>query len=179
MGRFISIIAASILGLTILGGAWLYSQPNQWQVQHQAQINAPALTVFTQLNSLKKLPQWSSWKAEFLPTLKSRYSGPDSGVGATEYWELDGNSGSTTIVTSRAYDYIEYRVVSSDGYFVATGYYELTETESGTQVNWVYKGDSGNNLLLKLYMAGALPEIDKGNRWSLDNLKQLLESAAN
>jgi hypothetical protein len=178
MGRFISILAASIFGLIILGGAWLYSQPNQWRVQHQAHIDAPIIEVFTQLNSLKKLPEWSSWKTEFLPTLKSRYSGPDSGVGASEHWELDGNSGSTTIVTSKAYNYIEYRVVSSDGYFVATGYYELTESSNGTQVNWVYQGDSGNNLLLKLYMLGALPEIDKGNQWSLANLKQRLESAA-
>lgn len=176
MGKIISIIAASLLGLLILSAAWLYAQPNHWQVEKTAQIKAPAKTIFTQLNSLKKLPEWSSWKREFLPTLESRYSGPDSGVGASEYWQLDGASGNTTIVTSQAYDYIEYRVVSSDGYFVATGYYELSESADGTTVNWIYKGDSGNNLLLKLYILGALPEIDRGNQWSLENLKRQLEN---
>ncbi|MDD9892637.1 MAG: SRPBCC family protein [Gammaproteobacteria bacterium] len=179
MARILSIAAALLIGSLIIGGAWLYAQPNQWKVEHQATIKAPAEAIFAQLNSLKNSPNWSAWNKAFLPTLESRHGGPDSGVGATEYWTLDGNSGSTTIMKSVPNERIEYKVVSSDGYFVADGFYALTKTETGTKVQWVYKGDSGDNLILKLYMAGALPEINKGNEWSLNNLKRLMEKAAN
>lgn len=176
MGRMLSILAALVIGTLIIGGAWLYSQPSQWNVTQEATIKAPSAEVFTQLNSLKALPEWSSWNTKFIPNLSSQYSGPDAGVGATEHWKFDSNSGSTTIMVSRPEKYIEYKVVSSDGYFVATGYYKLTETSAGTKVSWVYEGDSGNNLILKLFMARALPEIKKGNQWSLQNLKKKLEA---
>lgn len=175
MGKLFSIIGATLIGAAILGIAWLYSQPNQWKIEQQATINAPASVVFQQLNSLKNSPNWSSWNNRALPTLKSRYSGPEQGVGASEYWENDGSSGTTSIVRSEPNQYIEYKVITSDGYFVGHGSYALTEQSGQTHVTWVYQGDTGNNLILKFFMAGLLPKIDEGNRWSLNNLKALLE----
>ena len=175
MSKLFSIIAAAILASIILGIAWLYSQPNQWRIAHQATIDAPAAEIFAQLNSLKNTPKWSAWNNEQMPTLKSRYVGPDSGVGASEAWENDGSSGTTSIATSEPNRLIEYKVISSDGYFVGHGSYEFSESDGNTHVDWVYEGDMGNNLILKFIMLGLLPKMDEGNRWSLNNLKQQLE----
>lgn len=175
MSKVFSIIAAAMLASIILGVAWLYSQPNQWRIEHQATIEAPAAEIFAQFNSLKNTPKWSAWNVQQMPTLKSRYIGPDSGVGASEAWENDGSSGTTSIVTSEPNRLIEYKVISSDGYFVGHGSYKLTESGVSTQVDWVYEGDMGNNLILKFIMLGLLPKMNEGNRWSLNNLKQQLE----
>lgn len=175
MWKALSIIAAVTLASIILGVAWLYSQPNQWRIEQQVTIEAPAEDIFAQLNSLKNSPNWSAWNTQFMPTLKSQFSGPNSGAGAIEFWENDGSSGTTSIVTSEPYSLIQYKVISSDGYFVGHGSYELTESGTSTHVRWLYEGDMGNNLILKAIMLGLVPKMEEGNRWSLNNLKQQLE----
>lgn len=173
--RIITIAAALIVGALMLSIAWLYSSDDTWEVHHQTTINAPAEVIYARLASLKALPEWSAWNTETIPTLQSRYSGPDAGAGASEYWSYEDSSGSTIITEAMPYRLIKYKVVDSSGYFVANGHYELTATSTGTEINWAYGGDTQGNLIMKLIMLSIEPQIDEGNRWSLDNLKKQLE----
>ena len=175
--RIVTILAALVIGGLVLGAAWLYSTDDHWEVRHKITIKAPVEQVYTRLASLKALPEWSAWNTDFIPTLESRYSGPDSGVGASEYWSYDGSSGSTVITAAEPNKRVAYKVIDSSGYFVANGHYELSETANGTQIDWVYGGDTGGNLIMKLIMLSVEPQIDEGNRWSLDNLNKLLTGA--
>jgi|GEM_PF-2489228 len=174
--RIVTILSAIVIGGLILGAAWLYSADDQWEVQHQITIDAPASEIYPLLASLKALPSWSAWNTDFIPTLQSRYSGADSGVGASEYWSYDGSSGSTVITEAEPNKRVAYKVIDSSGYFVANGYYELKETANGTQINWVYGGDTQGNLIMKLIMLSVKPQIDEGNRWSLENLQQIMQT---
>lgn len=175
--RIITIAAAFIIGGLMLSLAWLYSSDDHWEVQHQTTINAPIEAVYARLASLKALPEWSAWNTKNIPTLQSRYSGPDAGAGASEYWSYDESSGSTLITEATPHSLIKYKVVDSSGYFVANGRYELSQTNNGTQVNWVYGGDTQGNLIMKLIMLSVEPQIDEGNRWSLENLKKQFAAA--
>lgn len=175
--RIITIAAALIVAALMLSVAWLYSSDDTWEVSHRATINAPAEVVYSRLASLKALPEWSAWNTETIPTLQSRYSGPDAGVGASEFWSYEGSSGSTLITETVPNSLIKYKVVDSSGYFVAEGRYELTPTSNGTGVNWVYGGDTKGNLIMKLIMLSVEPQIDQGNEWSLNNLKKQLEGS--
>lgn len=177
--RIITIAAAIIIGGLMLSVAWLYSSDDSWEVQHQAIISAPANQVYAQLASLKALPTWSAWNTDFIPTLESKYSGPDLGTGASEYWSYEGTSGSTVITDAVANKLVTYKVIDSSGYFVANGRYELSETAQGTHIKWTYGGDTRGNLIMKLIMLSVKPQIDEGNRWSLDNLQKVLTQAAN
>lgn len=64
-------------------------QPDTFQVERSASINAPASVIFPYINDLKKWSSWSPYE-KIDPAMKRTFSGADSGTGAIYEW--DGNN---------------------------------------------------------------------------------------
>ncbi|MBK8465444.1 MAG: SRPBCC family protein [Chloracidobacterium sp.] len=60
-------------------------QPAEFKVTRSLDINAPTERIFEQVNDFRKWDAWSPW-ARLDPNMKTTYSGPDSGVGASYAW---------------------------------------------------------------------------------------------
>lgn len=60
-------------------------QPDTFHVERSRSIAAPQGKVFAQINDFHQWQQWSPW-ARLDPTMQVTYSGPDTGVGATQSW---------------------------------------------------------------------------------------------
>jgi len=95
---FYSIVIALFIFLII--GFFL---PRQVHVERQIEIQRPAATVFTVVNSYRTFPLWSPW-ADRDPDARYEFSGPVAGVGAKMSW-------------------------SGDPRLVGTGWQEITESE--------------------------------------------------
>lgn len=73
------VVIAAVLGLAL-------TQPDSFSVQRSATIGAPPDQVFALVNDLKAFNRWSPWVRRE-PTVKLRYSGPESGAGAGYTWQ--------------------------------------------------------------------------------------------
>lgn len=66
-------------------GVVVAMQPDEFQIERTATVNAPASEVFNQINNLKNWNEWSPW-AKLDPNAKNSYEGPEEGVDAMMHW---------------------------------------------------------------------------------------------
>lgn len=93
-----------VIGVVVLIAAFVIlaaMQPSVFRITRSAHIQAPASAVFEQVNDLRKWDAWSPW-AKLDPDMKTTYSGPRSGTGASQAWIGNKNvgEGSMTITDS-------------------------------------------------------------------------------
>jgi len=62
--------------------------PADYEVQRSITINAPASTVFEEINSFQNWEDWSTWASKD-PNMVNNYTGPASGVGNSNEWTSD------------------------------------------------------------------------------------------
>ncbi|MEK1940501.1 MAG: SRPBCC family protein [Pseudomonas sp.] len=124
-------------------------QPDTFRVERSRRIAAPLPVVFAQVNDYHLWQQWSPW-AKLDPDMQVTYSGPSSGVGATQSWV--GNNqvgqGSSTIVESRPDEFIRMQLRFLKP-FQANNEATFTFVPDGesVQVTWAMSGPK--NLLMK------------------------------
>lgn len=152
-------------------------QPKSFRVTRTAVVNAPAQTVFNQVNDLHAWHEWSPW-AKLDPQAKETFEGSPTGVGSTMRWEgnSDVGKGSMTIVESRPNEFIKFQLHFIEP-FEGTHHAEFTfkEVAAGTEVSWSMYGE--NNFIGKAFslimdcdkMIGA--DFEKG----LSQLKAVVE----
>jgi Polyketide cyclase / dehydrase and lipid transport len=176
IGTSILLIILAILAVIILM-AW--QKPDVFRVERRARINAPADIVFNQINDLRAWEAWSPWQKKD-PAMKQTYSGPDTGVGATQAWE--GNSqvgkGQMTIIASESVSKVDL-LLAFEKPFKARNTVELTlkPDSEGTEVIWAMHGPA--NLMAKVM--DLLMNMDRmcGRDFEagLANLKTICEKA--
>ena len=95
--KWILIVVLALVALVLLWAAFL---PSERLFEQSVTINKSARLIFKQVNSLKNWENWSPF-LEADTAMKSTYSGPDYGVGASQSWisKVNGN-GSMTILES-------------------------------------------------------------------------------
>lgn len=77
---------AGTFALLLAGlGVMVNMQPAEFKISRQLKINAPAGVVYEQLTDFHKWDNWSPW-AKIDPAMKTVYSGPANGVGASYHW---------------------------------------------------------------------------------------------
>ena len=84
-----------LLVLVVLVGAaaaYVATRPDAYHVERSASIEAPAATVFAQIDDLSVWKEWSPWEKKD-PAMKRTLSATPSGVGATYAWQGDGKAG--------------------------------------------------------------------------------------
>ncbi|MFT3743345.1 MAG: SRPBCC family protein [Pyrinomonadaceae bacterium] len=124
-------------------------QPTDFKVTRSATFNAPAATVFEQVNDFHKWEAWSPW-AKIDPAMKVTYSGPPSGVGCSYAWvgNSDVGEGKMAITQSHPSEHIAIDLEFIKP-FPAKNITEFTFKPNGdkTDVTWNMAGK--NNFLMK------------------------------
>ena len=74
--------------IVLLGGAaaFVATRPDTYHVERSTTVDAPAATVFSQINDFSVWKEWSPWEKKD-PAMKRTLSATPSGVGATYAWE--------------------------------------------------------------------------------------------
>ena len=126
-------------------------RPAEYSVTRSATIAAPAETVFTQVNELKKWEAWNPW-GKIDPAMKLTYTGPASGVGAAYAWvgNNEVGEGRMTITESRP----PGRILFNLEFFKPMAGVSITEftfkpAGNQTTVTWTMTGK--NNYIAKAF----------------------------
>jgi hypothetical protein len=97
-------IALGVLAVLVLVAIFIATRPAQFRVSRSASMNSPAEVVFVNINDFHNWQHWSPW-AKLDPTMKTTFSGPASGLGASYSWAGNGKvgEGKMTITDSKPF----------------------------------------------------------------------------
>lgn len=124
-------------------------QPDDFAIERSTVVEAPAPTVFAQVNDFHNWEAWSPW-AKLDPNSVATFEGATSGQGAIFRWA--GNDqvgeGKMTIVESDPYDHIKIKLEFFKP-FAGTNdtLFTFKPQGTGTQVDWKMSGK--NNFIGK------------------------------
>ncbi len=111
MRKKLLIALAIFAGILLILIGIIAMQPADYAVTRSTGINAPAPTVFAQVNDFHNWNAWSPW-INLDPNSKNTFQGPDSGVGAVFAWS--GNDevgeGKMTIIESKPDEHIRIKL---------------------------------------------------------------------
>ena len=107
--------------------------------------------------------------------MKISYSGPETGVGATQKWvsESDG-SGSLTVTHVESPDYFAYEL-HLEGFNVSVGEFELIREGGSTRVIWLFNVSLGANPVSRWFGLVLDDLIGADFETGLDRLKARVE----
>lgn len=167
------LIAVLIIGaLFLIASAFM---PAKMTTKRTIVINAPASSVFEEVNEYKNWDKWSPWYA-LEPTMEQSYSEPSAGAGAWTSWKgKEMGEGKQTTLESRPNEYIktllEFNGMDGKNYSDFT----FRDSAGATIVEWGFDGAEMPFYMrsMNVMMKGMLDkEFDNG----LANLKKLSES---
>jgi len=134
---FYSIVIAVFIFITI--GFFL---PHEVHIERQIDIQRPAATVFTVLNSYRSFHAWSPWSQRD-PEAVYELSGPERGPGARMSWAGDPRlvgTGWQEIIDSQANSlvrmHLEFEQQGS-----AESFFRIDETTEGVRLTWGFDTD--------------------------------------
>ena len=169
-----------IVGLLAALACVIAVQPPEYQVTRSATIQAPANVVFDQINDFHKWEAWSPW-GKLDPAMKTTYTGPAAGTGASYAWvgNKDVGEGRMTILESRPTEFVRIRLEFIAPFAsVANTEFSVKPEGNSVAVTWMMSGEK--NFLSKAMglvqsmdkMIG--PDFERG----LAQLKSVAEGAA-
>lgn len=153
-------------------------QPSTFSYARTATFNAPAATVFEQVNDLHKWQTWSPW-AKIDPNAKTSFEGPISGAGAIFGWS--GNNevgeGRMTITESKPNELILMKLDFIKP-FESTCTTEFTFKSNADKTTVTWRMFGVNNFIGKAFSLFIDCEKMIGDQFEkgFDNLKGVLES---
>lgn len=161
-----------IIGFVVLLIVIGLALPRYGRVVVSTDIDAPAATVFAQLNDFHRVQLWSPL-AETDPNARIVYSGPERGQGATMTW--DGaivGTGAQTITESRPFQRVATLINNGE----ARTWFDLSAQSGTTTVSWGFETDYGYNVAGR-YIALLLNNvIRQEHAEAIFGLKSLAES---
>lgn len=164
-----------ILALIVLLVGVGFALPATHRVVVTEEIDAPAATVFAQLNNLRR---YSLWAVRLESDANARVTFPGSRIGTGAAMSWDGpviGGGTMTIVGSEPHRRVNMRINAGEpGEASAT--FRLEPGVGTTIVTWRFEIDYGLNIVGR-YFAGLLGRvIARDNRRSIAKLKELAEN---
>jgi len=176
--KILGIVLVSLVALIGIVSALLSPKSH---LERSIVVNAPASTIFAQINSLKNSNKWMPWGVQD-PNIKYTYEGPEEGVGSKVTWESEkmGN-GSQWIIESVQDKHLKTGFQFADFEGSYSGDINLETAEGGTKVTWTYDGDVSNAGMAASVMGkfvGMFTDrmLGKDYEKGLSNLKTLAES---
>lgn len=116
--------------------------PRQVHIERQIEIQRPAATVFTVVNSYRTFPLWSPW-ADRDPGARYEFSGPVAGVGAKMSWSGDPRlvgEGWQEITESKPYSLVRMHLdFAQQGQ--AASYLQIEGSAGTARVTWGFDTD--------------------------------------
>jgi hypothetical protein len=179
MIRRILIVAASVLGLLIVGFVLLVAmQPSTYHVERSTTMPATAEDVFGQVNDFHNWDRWSPWLKED-PNAKVTYEGPPSGEGAVFRWAGNENvgEGNMKIIESKANERVRIELNFLKP-MEGTAQTEFTLVPAGEQTKVTWSMDGNNNFLGKMFCLFMDMDEMIGSKYEegLANMKKIVES---
>ncbi len=164
-------IAALIVVSIVIG----FVLPSKSRVQVSTSIDAPAATVFAQLNDFRRFALWAPL-LEIDPNVRVLYSGSRRGLGSTMTWNgaITG-SGTQTIVNSIPFEQVDI-VLNRGEPGEAFSRFDLAEDAGVTTVSWSFETDYGLNIVGRYFAPLFSRVVARDYQAGLDKLKQLSES---
>jgi len=126
LGLLLTLLVVSLIAAVFL--------PKDIHVERSMTINAPAASVFNQVNTLKNWENWSPW-ARMDPDMKVSYNGASAGKGSSYSWtgpEVGG--GTLTISESVPFSKIATSLEFDQG--SGNGTWEFVDKGNQTEVTW-------------------------------------------
>lgn len=130
-----------------------------YEVKRSTTINAQPQQIYGKIVNLHEWPAWSPWEG-LDPDMTKRYTGPDSGVGASYAWSGNRKVGEGKMAIT---DVAEPSRVALDLHFLKPfkaeneTVFNLEPAGEGTQVTWTM---TGNHTILSRIM-GVFVSMDK------------------
>jgi hypothetical protein len=172
--KYVGVILVSII-LTLIIFSFLLT--SKYKIERSINIDSSPAKIFDYISNIKKWQEWTIWTNKQDTTIKFTFRGPESGVGATQFWKSGktGN-GKITIMRSSPNEYIEYILEMDEGNFVSNGKILLEPIKDRTKVTWSDSGDIGANPIAKIFTYFFMDrfmgiDFEKG----LKNLKMKIE----
>lgn len=145
----VKILIGLVAVLAILAGV-IVMQPAEYSVVRTTTINAPPAVVFGLINDFHQWEHWSPW-AKIDPNMKTTYSGPAYGPGASYHWigNDDVGEGRMTIKDSNPNDRvgIDLEFIKPFESKSVTTFALKPEGPAATTVSWTMTGQ--NNFMSK------------------------------
>ena len=142
MGRLTKVFGL-IGGVLVAFMAVGFLLPGRWSAEVSIDLETGPESVFPLLADLGRWDEWTQWSE-----VESTLTDPSSGVGAVRSWDDERyGSGSVTIVESRPFELVRYRVRIGEGSEVV-GTLSLERSPTGSVVTWREEGDFGRNPLM-------------------------------
>ncbi len=135
------------------------TRPSDFRVSRSLAINAPADTVFEQVNDLHQWEAWNPW-GTIDPNTKLTYAGPPAGVGASYAWTGNAKvgAGRNTIVESIPGKLVRFRLEFFKP-MKATNAAEFTFASEGSQTTVTWTMTCKHNFFGRLF--GLIINCDK------------------
>lgn len=168
------IAVASLLLIMVLASFLL---PQQQHVERSIDVSAPASKIFPYLINPKLFNEWSPW-AGIDPNMKTEYSGPKAGKGASMSWQSSNQSvGSGRWTVSNFVDNKSVNIALDFGdQGTGTSTFLLKPNGDKTTITWGFDTDVGMNPVMRwmgLLMDKLVgPAYEEG----LSKLKEKVES---
>ena len=167
--------------IVLLGGAaaFVATRPDTYHVERSATVDAPAATVFSQINDFSVWKEWSPWEKKD-PAMKRTVSATPSGVGATYAWEGNKEVGKGKMtITAASQDQKVAEKLEMLEPFPSTADIAFTlqsESPTTTKVTWAMDGK--HNFLSKAFSVVKPMDgmIGKDFEEGLANLKKVAEA---
>jgi hypothetical protein len=169
------LLLGSIIAIIALIGSLL---PRSYDFKSQVDITAPANVVFEELNKLPNWKDWSQWNPKEIPGLEVNYTGPESGVGATQKWTDIRGEGKLWITKSVANETIEYEMLFAN-FPLMLSQLELVSDELKTTVTWSSSGRLPGGPFYGFFAPFFSTHMQNEYEKSLEKLKAKIEGTSN
>ena len=133
---FIKVFYGVVIALVIFIVTGLFL-PRTVHVERSIEIDRPASTLFTLLNSFRTFSAWSPW-SDRDPSIAYQYSGPATGTGAHMNWSGDprlSGSGWQEIIESKPPSLVRMQL-DFEQQGRANSYFQIDRTSAGAMVTW-------------------------------------------
>ncbi len=167
------LLIGSVIAVFALIGSLL---PRSYDFKTQVDITAPADAVFAELNTLPNWKDWSQWNPNEIPGLEVKYSGPDSGVGATQRWTDVRGEGKLWFTESVTNEKIEYEMLFAK-FPLMLSQIELVSGGANTTVTWSSSGRLPGGPFYGFFAPFFSTHMQHEYERSLEKLKLKIESA--
>ena len=138
----------------LLGGAaaFVATRPDAYHVERSTTVDAPATTVFAQIDDLSVWKEWSPWEKRD-PAMKRTMSVNTSGVGATYAWEgnKEVGKGKMSIVASQSGEKVVQKLEFIEPFKSQSEVTFTLKPESPTTTKVTWAMDGKHNFISKAF----------------------------
>lgn len=161
--KIVGIILALIVVVIAIAIAVL---PSKAHLERSIVINSKPSVVYSQLNGMKKINQWSPW-VEIDPGTEYTFEGPDTGVGSKMTWKSaheDVRTGSQWIVEAIPDQLIKSKLLFDDFEDVSEATWTLSPQGENTEVTWAMDANFSGiwKIFAIMFESQAGPSFEKG-----------------